>query len=117
MTPALETRRLLLRPSELADAEQVQILFPYWEIVKHLADSVPWPYPADGAYRYYHDAALPAVERGEAWHWSLRLKTNPGHLIGLINLMKGETTNRGFWIAVQWQGQGLMTDACDAVTE
>jgi ribosomal-protein-alanine N-acetyltransferase len=117
MTPTLETPRLLLRPSELADAEQVQILFPHWEIVKHLADSVPWPYPADGAYRYYHDAALPAVESGEAWHWSLRLKTDPIHIIGLINLVKGETTNRGFWIGVQWQGQGLMTEACDAVTD
>ncbi len=117
MTPTLETRRLVLRPSELADAEQVQILFPHWEIVKHLADVVPWPYPADGAYRYFQEAVLPAVESGEAWHWSLRLKTAPDQLIGLINLVKGETTNRGFWIGQQWQGQGLMTEACDAVTE
>jgi RimJ/RimL family protein N-acetyltransferase len=117
MTPTLETQRLVLRPSELADAEQVQILFPRWEIVKHLANAVPWPYPADGAYRYFHDVALPAVERDDAWHWSLRLKTDPAQLIGLINLAKGETTNRGFWIGQQWQRKGLMTEACDAVTE
>jgi ribosomal-protein-alanine N-acetyltransferase len=117
MTPTLETPRLFLRPSELADAEQVQILFPHWEIVKHLADVVPWPYPADGAYRYFHDVALPAVARGDAWHWSLSLKTDPAQLIGLINLAKGDTTNRGFWIGQRWQKQGLMTEACDAVTE
>jgi ribosomal-protein-alanine N-acetyltransferase len=116
MTPALETRRLVLRPSELADAEQVQILFPHWEIVRYLADTVPWPYPADGAYRYYHDDALPAIERGEAWMWSLRLKTNPHEMIGLITLMKNETNNRGFWIGQKWQGQGLITEACDAIT-
>jgi len=117
MTPSLETRGLLLRPTELADAEQTQILFPHWEIVRYLADVVPWPYPPDGAYRYYHEAVLPAVERGDAGHWSLRLKTDPDQLIGLINLVKGETTNRGFWIGQQWQRQGLITEACDAVTD
>jgi ribosomal-protein-alanine N-acetyltransferase len=116
MTPPLETRRLLLRPADLADAGQTQILFPHWEIVRYLADVVPWPYPSDGALSYYRDIALPAVERGDAWHWSLRLKTDPGHLIGFISLLKGET-NRGFWIGQQWQGQGLMTEACDAVTD
>jgi ribosomal-protein-alanine N-acetyltransferase len=45
MTPALETSSLRLRPLELADAAQVQILFPDWEIVRYLANKVPWPYP------------------------------------------------------------------------
>jgi [ribosomal protein S5]-alanine N-acetyltransferase len=117
MTPSLETRRLLLRPLELADAEQTQIIFPHWEIVRYLADSVPWPYPVDGAYLYYRDMALPAAECGEAWMWSIRLKTNPREMIGLISLLKNETNNRGFWIGQEWQGQGLMPEACDAVTD
>lgn len=117
MTPTLETRRLLLRPLELADAEQTQILFPHWEIVRYLADVVPWPYPPDGAYLHYRDMALPAMERGEAWKWSLRLRISPGQMIGSISLLKNETNNRGFWIGKDWQGQGLMTEACDAVTD
>lgn len=32
MTPTLETARLLMRPTELADAEQIQAIFPQWEI-------------------------------------------------------------------------------------
>jgi len=32
----LETRRLLLRPLELADAEQAQALFSEWDVVKDL---------------------------------------------------------------------------------
>jgi [ribosomal protein S5]-alanine N-acetyltransferase len=116
MTPNLETRRLLLRPAELADAEQTQILFPRWENVRYLADVIPWPYPPDGASFYFREIALPAVERGDAWHWTFRLKTDPGQMIGFISLLKGET-NRGFWIGQRWQGQGLMTEACDAVTE
>lgn len=117
MTPTLETLRLILRPLELADAEQVQALFPQWEVVRYLANHVPWPYPPDGVVTFYRDRALPAMERGEAWHWTLRLKTEPERVIGSISLMKNESENRGFWIGLPWQGQGLMSEACDAVTD
>ena len=117
MVPVLETTRLLLRPLELADAEQTQLLFPHWEIVRYLTHRVPWPYPPDGAYTHYRDVALPTMQRGEAWRWTLRLKTNPDQMIGNISLMKTENKNRGFWIGLPWQGQGLMSEACNAVTD
>lgn len=117
MTQTLETPRLLLRPLELADADQVQILFPQWEIVKYLATVVPWPYPADGAYQFYRDVALPAAERGDAWHWTLRLKSDPARLFGSISLKKDANDNRGFWLGLPWQRQGLMSEACDAVND
>lgn len=117
MTTTLETPRLWLRPLALDDAEQIQRVFPHWEIVRYLANKVPWPYPADGALKYCRDIALPAEARGEAWHWTLRLKTNPEQIIGSIDLRKGETENRGFWIVPEWQGQRLMTEACEAVTD
>jgi RimJ/RimL family protein N-acetyltransferase len=31
--------------------------------------------------------------------------------------MSGGDDNRGFWLGRQWQGQGLMTEACVAVTD
>jgi RimJ/RimL family protein N-acetyltransferase len=117
MTPTLETPRLLLRPLELEDATQAQLVFPQWEIVRYLNRKVPWPYPPDGALTFYRDVALPAVERGEAWHWTLRLKGDPGRMIGSISLMCGENEHRGFWIAPLWQRQGLMNEACEVVTE
>lgn len=117
MTPELETARLLLRPLVLADAAQTQILFPQWEIVRYLANHVPWPYPPDGAYTHYRDVALPAVERGDSWHWTLRLKSSPGRMIGSISLTRGETNNRGFWLGLPWHGQGLMTEASEVVTD
>jgi RimJ/RimL family protein N-acetyltransferase len=107
-----QTRRLLLRPVELEDAEQIQALFPHWEIVRYLLNRVPWPYPADGAVRYLRDSALPAMERGEAWHWTIRLKESPGQMIGLISLLSGDRDNRGFWVGLPWQGNGYMTEAC-----
>jgi RimJ/RimL family protein N-acetyltransferase len=117
MIPTLETRRLWLRPLELADAEQTQRIFPEWEVVRYLAARVPWPYPPDGATTFYRDVALPAMERGEAWHWSLRLKENPEQVIGNITLRRGDDKNRGFWLGLPWQGQGLMSEAAAAVTD
>jgi ribosomal-protein-alanine N-acetyltransferase len=117
MVVRLETPRLELRPLELADAEQAQALFPKWEIVRLLANHVPWPYPNDGALAHYRDAALPAMARGEEWHWSLRLKGDPPQLIGSISLKTTENNNRGFWLGLPWQRQGLMSEAVDVVTD
>lgn len=116
-TPVLETARLILRPLTLDDAPAVQRVFPQWEIVRYLNDKVPWPYPADGALTFLRDVALPAVAAGEAWHWSIRPKTDPARLIGCINLSLGEEDNRGFWLDPAWQGQGLMSEAAIAVTD
>ncbi len=53
------------------------MLFPHWEIVRYLIKRVPWPYLTDGAVKHLCDVALPAMERGEAWAWTFRLKAEP----------------------------------------
>jgi [ribosomal protein S5]-alanine N-acetyltransferase len=118
----LSTDRLLLRPLQIADAEPAQQLFPHWEIVKFLNAKIPWPYPADGALTYYRDVAIPAMERLEEWHWTLRLKESPDQLIGAIGLLSKfrgapECASRGFWLALPWHGRGLMTEAVIAVND
>lgn len=113
----LQTERLILRPLQLADAEQVQEIFPQWEVVRYLNAGVPWPYPEDGAFRYYREVSLPAIERGDEWHWTLRRKQSPEQLIGAIALNKGDAINRGFWMAAEWQGLGLMTEAVIATND
>ena len=45
----------------------MQKIFPQWKIVKNLGGVMPWPYPADGALRFYRDLAIPQMERGKAW--------------------------------------------------
>ncbi len=112
MVPESETKRLILRPLALADAPQIQQLFPHWKIVRHLQKIVPWPYPDDGAITFIRDKALPAIERGDQWTWTLRLKSAPQQIIGLLDLRRGDEHNRGFWLGLEWQGQGLMSEAC-----
>jgi RimJ/RimL family protein N-acetyltransferase len=117
MIPQLETPRLILRPLELADASRTQQLFPRWEVVKHLANRFPWPYPPDGALTYYRDIALPSMARGDEWHWTLRRKTDPAEHIGCVSLFKGEIGNRGFWLGLPWHRQGFMSEAVDAAND
>jgi ribosomal-protein-alanine N-acetyltransferase len=113
--PSLETKRLWLRPLTVGDADQIQSRFPDWEIVR-LMSGIPWPYPPDGALTWCRDIALPQMDRGEAWHWTLRLKEAPDQVVGVINLMTGEDNNRGFWIGSPWQRRGFAMEAAEAVT-
>ncbi len=106
-----------MRPLQLGDAAQIQAEFPRWEVVRYLLNRVPWPYPPDGALSFIRDRALPAMERGEAWHWTLRLKTAPSQIIGLISLTHEEDNHRGFWLTPAMQGRGLMTEACAWVND
>lgn len=116
-TPTLTTRRLVLKPIGLDDAPAIQALFPRWEIVRYLNPRVPWPYPEDGAVTFLRDVALPAVARGEQWIWAIRIKAGPEHMVGAISLMAGDLENRGFWLGLDWHGQGYMTEACLPVTD
>lgn len=113
--PALQTDRLLLSPLQLEDAGPIQRIFPRWEIVRYLDTAVPWPYPEDGALSFVRDVALPAMTKGEQWSWAIRPKSRPAEMIGVITLSKAEDNNRGFWLDPAWQGQGLMTEACQVV--
>ncbi len=113
MIPEGRTARLILKPIELADAPQIQRLFPRWEVVKYLASKVPWPYPPDGAEQFIREVALPQMESGEGWFWTLRLIERPEKIIGCINLKAGDDENRGFWLDPAHRGKGLMTEACD----
>ena len=117
MIVPLETKHLFLRPLQLTDAADAEELFPQWGIVKFLNAGVPWPWPKGLALRQYRDAILPAMERGEEWHWSLRLKESPERMIGKISLHQNEWDNRGYWLGLPWQGQGLMTEAVAAVND
>ena len=113
----LVTERLVLRPLRVQDAVQTQPLFARWEIVQYLNGVIPWPFPPDGAERYYRDLAVPAMERGDEWHWTLRLREEPQRIVGAIGLMMREGENRGFWLGEPWQRCGLMTEAVIAAND
>jgi len=117
-TPVLETPRLILRPLRLDDAPAIQRRFPRWEIVRHLAAHVPWPYPGDGAARHV-EQCLGEMARGEKLYWAITLKAAGDQLIGRIDLWPDDGASRdqrGFWLDPDFQGRGLITEAAERVT-
>jgi len=115
--PTLRTRRLTKRPLELADAAAIEAIFPQWEIVRFLTAKIPWPYPAGETAAFLQNVALPAMQEGREWQWTIRRTIEPDTVIGVMHLMDSDEGNRGFWLDPHWQGQGLMTEACTAATD
>jgi ribosomal-protein-alanine N-acetyltransferase len=119
-TPTLETKRLILRPLSMSDAAAIQRHFNNWNIIQHLAQVVPWPYPEDGAVTFIA-RELERVAAGEViYNWMLVLRGGDGEAIGNIRLrpwVDDPKGNRGFWLAERYWNQGLMTEAVSAVND
>ncbi len=117
--PVLQTSRLTLRPITRADVPAIQKHFAHWDIIKHLSMDVPWPYPNDGAHTFFENHITPTVQSGAGFFWAITLKGHGDGLIGLIDYRAKEnaTGNRGFWLAQEFQGGGIMSEAITAVQD
>lgn len=119
-TPTLRTERLVLRPLALSDAPAIQRHFNNWNIIRHLARVVPWPYPDDGAESFVKLELAKIAAGEEIHHWVLTLRSGDGEAIGSIHFRPREEnakSNRGFWLAEPYWNRGLMTEAIVAVND
>jgi RimJ/RimL family protein N-acetyltransferase len=115
--PTFETTRLLLRPLCLKDAASYENNFVDYEVIRHLSDSAPWPYPKGGVYTYIEDIILPKQGK-DYWAWAIFQKENHNEVIGCIDLWrKGVPEHRGFWLGQKYWGKGYMTEAVDPVMD
>jgi ribosomal-protein-alanine N-acetyltransferase len=115
--PTLETERLILRELVESDAPAYQKHFANWEVVKTLANVLPWPYPEGGALDYIRNFVVPYQGKAK-WVWAITLKENPTELVGALDLWRNANpSNRGFWLAHHLWGQKLMSEAVVATTE
>ncbi len=114
----LETKRLILRPVELADADRIQKLFGCWNVLKFMATAVPWPFPVTGA-KDYIESILPRIGAMEQYYWVIIEKALPDRgLVGVIALTpSSDNDNRGFWLGEEFWGRGIMKEANLAVND
>lgn len=117
--PVLLTSRLRLRALDACDAPALQVHFARWEIVRYLPRRIPWPYPADEATRHLHEKVLPQMAKGTRHSWAMTLHGQPDlGLIGMIELdFATPYDQRAFWLALEWQGLGLMSEAVAAIND
>ena len=114
--PEFKTERLLLREIQVSDYKSYQKKFSDYEIIRYLSNIVPWPYPDNGALDFLQSVILP--KQGiDLWCWAICLKEKRDDMIGVIEIRKGPSDNRGFWIAREHQGKGFMTEATVPTTD
>lgn len=113
--PTLETRRLLLRPFEIADATDVQRLAG----ARAIADTtlnVPHPY-ADGMAEHWIATHEPGFAAGRLANFAVVLRGS-GELVGAVGLVihkKFDRAELGYWIGVPYWDLGYCTEAGHAL--
>jgi len=113
----LQSERLLLRPVTLDDIPSYEKHFIDYEVIRHLSNNVPWPYPANGVEDWVINHVL-HLQGNNRWTWGLFLRTDIHSMIGGIELWRpGTPENRGFWLGRECWGKGLMTEAATVVTD
>ncbi len=115
----IDTKHLHLRPVVETDIANTQRYFAMWDVIKHLKNNDNWPYPCDGAEKFYHDYIK--LEQGkDHWFWAINEKDNPNYMIGEIELdreLPSEGEHIGFWLGTPYHGKGYMTEALTAIRD
>ncbi len=115
-TPTLLTARLILGAFDLADAAELQRLAGAREIADTTL-SIPHPYDLDHALAWINQQRREAV-RGRATNFAIRLRPG-GQLIGSVGLRDIDREHLqaelGFWIGLEWWGQGYAREAAAAL--
>ena len=112
LAPIITTRRLLLRPLRIDDAEAVAEHMGDWEVVKNLA-MPPWPYTAGDAEEFL--ARVTGRPQDDLPCNRAISGRNGDRLMGLV----GASRRRGFIIVGYWLGRrhwggGVMNEAASA---
>ena len=117
LPPKLLTNRLILKAVTEKDATSYEKYFVDYEVIRHLAEGVPWPYPKGGVLTHLNENVLPKQGKNK-WVWGIFLKENPEELIGVVDLWRpGIPEHRGFWLGRKFWGIGIMTEAVELVNE
>ncbi|MCK4870387.1 MAG: GNAT family N-acetyltransferase [Gammaproteobacteria bacterium] len=113
----LETKRLLLRVLDANDAAKVQMLANQQSIADQTI-MIPYPYPDGLASQWIAHLATMQVE-GKQAVFAITIKAT-GELIGVVGLVikdNGSVPELGYWLGVDYWGQGYMSEAVMAIID
>lgn len=102
--PILETRRLVLRPHQMSDADDIARSLDDWQVTRMLS-RVPAPYSRGDALDW-----LNMVRGNGDWHFAIT--EGDGVHIGCVSIeLRLERWHLGYWLNRSHWGQGMMTEA------
>lgn len=112
----LKTSRLRLRPLQINDAAEISRLAGQREIADTTI-SIPHPYPIYWVEEWIRSVSAD-IDAQLAAHWAIDFASN-GELTGAIGLrdidVEHSLAEITFWIAVNWWGKGIGTEAAHVV--
>ena len=112
LRPVLTTKRLRLRRPAHSDAASIAAIVGDIDVSRYLA-RVPHPYTADDAAFFLNQIAP------NEWVWAITMREDD-ELIGMVGLTPeegGQTAELGYWLAKQYWGQGIASEAARRVVE
>jgi [ribosomal protein S5]-alanine N-acetyltransferase len=109
--PALETERLWLRPLTLADAPVIQSLVNDRRIAETTLN-IPHPYPENGAADWIRRMRERRAQGYADYTFGIVRKPDMT-LIGVVSIhvWRDQRAEIGYWVGVDYWGQGYMTEA------
>jgi len=113
----IETSRLILRPFELSDTQNIQKMAGDYAIADTTLN-VPYPYK-NGMAEEWISTHQSKFEAGEQIIYAITLKSNH-NLIGAIGLTVNKRFNRaelGYWVGKKYWNNGYCTEASKAIIE
>ena len=115
--PKLQSKRLLLRPLDLRDAQTVQALAGV-AIVADTTLTIPHPYP-DGAAEAWIATLTPAWDTGAGVTFAITDR-ELGNLVGVISLAisaNDANAELGYWIGLPFWNRGYATEAAQTLVD
>jgi len=115
--PEFKSARLKYRPLHLSDASRVQLLAGHPKIAETTA-TIPHPY-LDGIAEQWIASHAKACAEGRGLDWGIEL-ISQSLLIGNISCFidtKNKKMEIGYWMGLDFWGQGYMTEALISVRD
>jgi len=113
----IETRRLWLRWPRMADVEAI-VKYAGEKAVAEMTARIPHPMTRDHAVAFILGARQANAE-GEGLSLAIAPRNRPGELIGVVSILRNAPSEPaiGYWLAMPCWGQGLATEAAQALID
>jgi len=116
LIPTIESKRVVLRPYLLSDAENVQRLAGE-KIISEMTANIPHPY-VDGMAEEWISRHDYWFKKREAIALAIQV-VKTGEHIGTISItqINGKSGNLGYWVGVPYWGNGYCSEAASLIIE
>lgn len=107
----IKTKKFILRPYRMSDAKVIAPLLNNWNVVKNL-DTVPFPYELEHARGFIKKTNGEMKQKEpENFVYVIEIDGKAAGAIGVHHIKHSHKAEMGYWLAEEYWGKGIMTEA------